>query len=165
MKFCSKCGKELSDEAVVCMGCGCAVDSRAPQISAPKKQLGKKQITLIIIAAVALVALIVVGFFLWRFLKIEQVKKDLAGNEYTYYYSSTFSYREYSYAFDEDANCTHYYYFANIDAENEYEKDYKIELKNGKIFLVFPSDTLEVQYNDYGKIKQLYDINTDEVYD
>jgi uncharacterized membrane protein YvbJ len=25
MKFCSKCGKEILDEAVVCPGCGCAV--------------------------------------------------------------------------------------------------------------------------------------------
>ena len=25
MKFCSKCGKELMDEAIVCTGCGCAV--------------------------------------------------------------------------------------------------------------------------------------------
>ena len=27
MKFCEKCGKELSDEAVVCIGCGCPVAS------------------------------------------------------------------------------------------------------------------------------------------
>ena len=26
MKFCTKCGKELHDEAVVCTGCGCAVN-------------------------------------------------------------------------------------------------------------------------------------------
>ena len=25
MKYCSKCGKELIDEAIVCPGCGCAV--------------------------------------------------------------------------------------------------------------------------------------------
>lgn len=25
MKYCSKCGKELLDEAVICVGCGCAV--------------------------------------------------------------------------------------------------------------------------------------------
>lgn len=25
MKFCSKCGKELIDEAIICPGCGCAV--------------------------------------------------------------------------------------------------------------------------------------------
>lgn len=26
MKYCSKCGKEVSDEAVICLGCGCAVN-------------------------------------------------------------------------------------------------------------------------------------------
>ena len=26
MKYCSKCGKELVDEAVFCTGCGCSVD-------------------------------------------------------------------------------------------------------------------------------------------
>ena len=33
MKFCSKCGKEVLDEAVVCPNCGCAVPTRsfAPQ--------------------------------------------------------------------------------------------------------------------------------------
>ena len=25
MKYCSKCGKELFDEAIICPGCGCAV--------------------------------------------------------------------------------------------------------------------------------------------
>ena len=30
MKFCSKCGKEIADEAIICTGCGCAVDN-APQ--------------------------------------------------------------------------------------------------------------------------------------
>lgn len=27
--FCSKCGKEINDEAVVCVHCGCAVQSKA----------------------------------------------------------------------------------------------------------------------------------------
>lgn len=29
MKYCSKCGKELVDEAIICTGCGCAVDGLA----------------------------------------------------------------------------------------------------------------------------------------
>lgn len=28
MKFCSKCGKEINEEAVVCVHCGCAIDQR-----------------------------------------------------------------------------------------------------------------------------------------
>ena len=31
MKYCSKCGKEIHDEAVVCVHCGCRVESTVPQ--------------------------------------------------------------------------------------------------------------------------------------
>ena len=31
MKYCSQCGKELVDEAVVCPNCGCAVQAPANQ--------------------------------------------------------------------------------------------------------------------------------------
>lgn len=36
MKFCSKCGAQVADEAVVCVGCGCAIET-AP---AAKKSSG-----------------------------------------------------------------------------------------------------------------------------
>lgn len=29
MKYCSQCGKELADEAVMCPNCGCAVQEPA----------------------------------------------------------------------------------------------------------------------------------------
>lgn len=32
MKFCSKCGKELHDDAVVCEGCGCPVSANSQPI-------------------------------------------------------------------------------------------------------------------------------------
>ena len=41
MKYCTKCGKELFDEAVVCTGCGCAVGNKEyvdPFAPAPKKE-------------------------------------------------------------------------------------------------------------------------------
>lgn len=31
MKYCSKCGKEIMDEAVVCPGCGCSQNNNAVQ--------------------------------------------------------------------------------------------------------------------------------------
>jgi uncharacterized membrane protein YvbJ len=37
MKYCSHCGKELLDEAVVCHSCGCPVDNR-PQQPMPQTQ-------------------------------------------------------------------------------------------------------------------------------
>lgn len=32
MKYCTKCGKELFDDAVVCVGCGCAVASHPSEV-------------------------------------------------------------------------------------------------------------------------------------
>lgn len=31
MKYCTHCGKELVDEAIICVGCGCAVGGQNPQ--------------------------------------------------------------------------------------------------------------------------------------
>ena len=39
MKFCSKCGKQLMDEAVICPGCGCA----QPTTNAPASTAGPVQ--------------------------------------------------------------------------------------------------------------------------
>lgn len=38
MKFCSKCGKEIMEEAVVCPNCGCATNTKAQptQVAVPK---------------------------------------------------------------------------------------------------------------------------------
>ena len=40
MKFCTQCGKELNDQAVVCVNCGCAVENKAaaPAANAPAKK-------------------------------------------------------------------------------------------------------------------------------
>lgn len=31
--FCTKCGKEIMDEAVICVGCGCPVDHQSVQVA------------------------------------------------------------------------------------------------------------------------------------
>ena len=41
MKYCEKCGKQLMDEAVLCPGCGCAVNSAAPSVI-PKESTFKR---------------------------------------------------------------------------------------------------------------------------
>ena len=33
MRYCAHCGKEIADEAVICLNCGCAVQKRAPLIT------------------------------------------------------------------------------------------------------------------------------------
>ena len=39
MKYCSKCGKEIMDDAVICTGCGCSVESaqKKTTVTVPKK--------------------------------------------------------------------------------------------------------------------------------
>ena len=39
MKYCSKCGKEINDDAVICTNCGCRVDGKATGGSSPVGQL------------------------------------------------------------------------------------------------------------------------------
>ena len=37
MKYCSNCGKEIMDEAVICPGCGCATTETTPvKVDVPK---------------------------------------------------------------------------------------------------------------------------------
>ncbi len=38
MKYCSKCGKEILDEAIVCVGCGCSVEQSSKQKNVEKKR-------------------------------------------------------------------------------------------------------------------------------
>ncbi|MBQ3063273.1 MAG: hypothetical protein IJC99_00510 [Clostridia bacterium] len=41
--FCQKCGKEIDNEAIICVGCGCAVAGKyaAPATPAPQKEVAK----------------------------------------------------------------------------------------------------------------------------
>ena len=48
MKFCSKCGKEIVDEAVVCPNCGCAVAGASMSID---KNAGEVSVGLCVLAA------------------------------------------------------------------------------------------------------------------
>lgn len=40
MKFCSKCGKELCDEAIICTGCGCSVEGTQGESDNDKISVG-----------------------------------------------------------------------------------------------------------------------------
>ena len=40
MKYCSKCGKEIMDEAVVCPNCGCSLEETKVQNSADSSSAG-----------------------------------------------------------------------------------------------------------------------------
>ena len=38
--FCKKCGKEIDDQAVICIGCGCAVEEQPKKTKADESKTG-----------------------------------------------------------------------------------------------------------------------------
>lgn len=59
MAFCGKCGKEIDDEAVVCVHCGCPVTSQSSQEAKAETQgLSDKQKKIIAFAVVILAGLL-----------------------------------------------------------------------------------------------------------
>ena len=63
MKICSKCGKELMDEAVICTGCGCPVRSEAKPKEVSLDALVKGTSTTNTVSAIALALGIVCALF------------------------------------------------------------------------------------------------------
>ena len=88
MKFCEKCGNQLNDEAVVCMNCGCAVDSSFANLSnsssaavekAPRGPFSsKKSITATVLGGIG-IGLPIVGIFIaWMLGSLSNVIIGLA---------------------------------------------------------------------------------------
>ena len=61
MKFCSKCGKEIMDEAVICPGCGCAVAREFKKDEVSYENCLKGTVTTNIVSAVV----IALGIVCW----------------------------------------------------------------------------------------------------
>lgn len=61
MKYCSKCGNELFDEAVVCPKCGCATEDQAK--TAETKNQANNQIkgAIFILAGLAIIAIVIIA--------------------------------------------------------------------------------------------------------
>ncbi|MBQ7896946.1 MAG: zinc ribbon domain-containing protein [Clostridia bacterium] len=71
MKYCSKCGKEILDEAIVCPNCGCAVvNATIPQ------QIENDQVSIGFCVLSALIPLF--GFIYWAVKHKEVPKKARA---------------------------------------------------------------------------------------
>lgn len=165
MGYCTKCGKEITEE-VICPNCGCetglGIQEKRIEI---KKRISTKKIILIVVAAVALVAAIIAGLYVWNHIRTEQVKEQLAGNRYDYSSSGWYT-AEYSwFVFDEDANCTYGYWYSHMDDRVDWERPYEIIFEDGMVFLVCGIDTYEIQYDRYGEIEGLYDIDEKKLYE
>lgn len=61
MKFCEKCGKEIMDEAVICPGCGCAVEKAVAQQEVQTVAVPKKAKTASVLGILSLLLLAPLG--------------------------------------------------------------------------------------------------------
>ena len=55
MAFCSKCGKEIMDEAVICPGCGCPVAGKATTYSQKRDVLVDDKVKGVLVAVSILI--------------------------------------------------------------------------------------------------------------
>jgi len=73
-KFCAKCGKELTDEVVICPGCGCSTAPETFQTATPATKKKRIQSKWIVLSAVALLVVVVLGvLFLPRNVKLDDM--------------------------------------------------------------------------------------------
>lgn len=168
MKFCGKCGNELADDAQICMNCGCAVDVQKSNVKTvnTRKITGTKKIILIVVAAILAAALLVGAYFLVNYIRAASVVKDLSGRIFAYHDYTGYSITEKEMEFDREGKLTYSYYYSNVmDAPVEYERDYQIKFEEGMIFLVAGIDEYEIQYDKYGRIEGIYDIDWNELFD
>lgn len=164
MKHCAKCGKELPDEAVVCPGCGCAV---TPEQGTQKKKSHLKLILIIAIAAVLVAGAVVGGIFLRNHLRIEKVKDQLAGKVFSYSWPTDYTFSQWQYAFDDNAECIVTYEDTYYDTNGAiydvqsgtYTQWYDIEFEDGKTYLKMGGTVFEIQYNEDGDVVCLYHVN------
>ncbi len=62
MKFCTHCGKQLMDEAVICTGCGCSVETKSTTVGqTTSSEQDKANVGLLILS----ILLPLVGIILW----------------------------------------------------------------------------------------------------
>lgn len=69
MKYCSKCGKEIADEAVICIGCGCAVDGKRVSAPDPMKMASNAASSAKTFLTTSIIVL-VLGVLCWLFISM-----------------------------------------------------------------------------------------------
>ena len=176
--FCEKCGKEITEGAVICMGCGCPVESdRAAQTSpvqtAAKKSFvqtmwndPKKKIILIVIAAILAVGIIIGGYFLVNFIRVQSVINELAGSTYVYRDGSGRYLSTYKLTFDDD-RCEFNNYYGALGTSLDYSRSYVVKCEFGGDIIVkmIPGDDFKVNKKMNGEIYSLTNIETGEKYE
>ena len=176
-KFCKHCGKELHIEAVICTNCGCAVAPmpQAPVAASPVQPAPrKKHMLFIIIGVIGALALIAGAYFLYQHKRVQEVVDELEGNSYTFYevnyythVPDTYTYKNFE--FYEGMECKYEYYYSNIDAGNNYTREYEVEFRDDEVVLIMGAgeyaDEYLVNFHRNGSIESLTDLENGEVYE
>ena len=93
MKYCTHCGKELLDEAVVCSGCGCPVNADGVNNSSEEldetkiqkyKIKNKKTVIMAIAAICVAVALVFASIFIFNSIRANKIMEELSGERFEY---------------------------------------------------------------------------------
>lgn len=180
MKFCKKCGRELLDEAVVCVGCGCAVseeeknnfNKELDQVEIQKRIRKNKRVFFTVSSVTIIIALLImISIPIVNLVKTNRIIKELYGETFECNQVASYSVeREGRYTFDDEGNCEYYsynYYLKN-DEVMEYTLNYtyEIEFKNGSAYVVLDNDDkFKIKYDEDGKITSLYDTGERKTYE
>lgn len=174
MKFCQRCGKELMDEAIVCPGCGCPVQTNAStafnkeldefEIQKRKAKNKRMIMTASLITCIAL-TLFFVSIVAINAYKTNKIIEELSGEKFEYNGDTSYSIDRDSYTFDDEGNCEDYSYFYGISMEDPmeftFDWTYKVEFKNFEAYVILSNDDeLKIKYDEEGEITALY--NTEE---
>lgn len=171
MKYCRNCGKELLDEAVVCIGCGCPIQVDAEnnsgkvldEVEIQKRKTKNKKTVIIVSAGICVaIALLFASISIVNSFKTNKTIEELSGEKFEYNGDTSYSIKRDSYTFDDEGNCEDYSYYYGITMDDPMEFTfnwtYKIEFKKNSAYVILSNDDkLKIKYDEDGEIIGLYD--------
>lgn len=165
MKYCTHCGKELFDEAVMCPGCGCpTTEEKQLPSSKPVKKIHHKQILIIVIAAVVLIGVVLGVLGIINNGRKNAIYEALEGESYSY--TDYDSYKLTSLSFEANKKCEKYQFWSLIDSEFDFTYDYSVKISGGKVYVTVADVTYEAVIGSNDKtVVALIDEETGDRYD
>lgn len=171
MKFCSYCGKELSDDIKICTGCGCPIQAEEEtkinkeldKIETRKSIKNNKKIIIIVSAVICVaIALFFVSIPIVNSFKSNKIIEELSGEKFEYNDDTSYSIKRDRYTFDAEGNCEDYSYYYGITMDDPMEVTftwtYEIKFKKNSAYVVLSNDDkLKIKYDEEGEIIGLYD--------
>ncbi len=157
MKYCEKCGKQIEDEATVCMGCGCPVKAKQGEtITATiKKKFNKK--LLYVVIPIALVAVLVLGILYIRFWR--EIDAEITLDDLTKPSSTTSALLKYG--APGSAKYDHYFYFKSVTLEGVELESFRVYFEEGQSY--DESYSIMMDYGNSAELIEMLNEKTDLV--